>query len=285
MSQPTHARDVPPSTCTALTIAHWSAERIKGAGIVMELLSFGTLALAVAITFFGGFVKGVVGFALPLIMISGLSTFLDPQLALAGLIFPVLATNVTQAVRGGLQPALAAVRQFWRYLLVVCLAIVVFAQLVTSLSPQLFSLILGIPVVALSLIQLLGVTFHIPMRHRWWSEWVVGLISGVMGGLTGNWGSTTVLYLLATEVPRNQQGVIQGTIYGIGSVMLFFGHLKSGILNADTAPFSALLLVPAFLGLWIGFAVQDRLPTAAFKRAILVVLLVAGVNLIRKGLA
>jgi len=38
------------------------------------------------------------------------------------------------------------------------------------------------------------------------------------------------------------------------------------------------------LGMWVGFAVQDRLPAVAFKRAILIVLLVAGANLIRKGL-
>ena len=61
----------------------------------MELMSLGAFALAVTITFFGGFVKGVVGFALPLIMISGLSTFLDPQLALAGIILPIVAANVT----------------------------------------------------------------------------------------------------------------------------------------------------------------------------------------------
>ncbi|MEN8935743.1 MAG: sulfite exporter TauE/SafE family protein [Planktotalea arctica] len=250
----------------------------------MELMSLGAFALAVAITFFGGFVKGVVGFALPLIMISGLSTFLDPQLALAGIILPIVAANVTQTLRAGIRPAIAAARQFWRYLIVVCVMILLAAQLVTSLSPQLFSLILGVPVVVLSLIQLAGMTFHIAQRHRWWTEWVAGIISGTMGGLTGNWGSTTVLYLLATDVPRGQQGVVQGVIYGLGSLMLLVAHLKSGILNGETAPFSAALLIPSLLGMWIGFAVQDRLPAAVFKRAILVVLLVAGANLIRKGL-
>jgi len=167
---------------------------------------------------------------------------------------------------------------------VVCVMILLAAQLVTSLSPQVFSLVLGIPVVVLSVIQLAGVSFHIAQRHRWWTEWIAGLISGAMGGLTGNWGSTTVLYLLATDVPRAQQGVVQGVIYGLGSFMLLVAHLKSGILNLDTAPFSAALLIPSMLGMWVGFAVQDRLPAVAFKRAILIVLLVAGANLIRKGL-
>ena len=92
------------------------------------------------------------------------------------------------------------------------------------------------------------------------------------------------MYLLGTDVPRAQQGVVQGVIYGLGSFMLLVAHLKSGILNLDTAPFSAALLIPSMLGMWVGFAVQDRLPAVAFKRAILIVLLVAGANLIRKGL-
>ena len=42
--------------------------------------------LAMAITLFAGVVKGAVGFAMPMIMISGFSSFLTPELALAGLI-------------------------------------------------------------------------------------------------------------------------------------------------------------------------------------------------------
>ena len=62
-------------------------------GDVIETLPLTILVIAMAITLFGGFVKGTVGFALPLIMISGLSTILPPQIALAALILPAALTK------------------------------------------------------------------------------------------------------------------------------------------------------------------------------------------------
>ena len=57
--------------------------------------------LAIAVTLFAGFVKGAVGFAMPMIMISAFSSFLPPETALAGLILPTVVTNLSQAFRQG----------------------------------------------------------------------------------------------------------------------------------------------------------------------------------------
>ena len=65
-------------------------------------------------------------------------------------------------------------------------------------------------------------------------EYAAGILSGMLGGLTGTWGPPTVLYLLALGTPRDRQMSVQGVIYGLGSVMLFLGHVQSGVLNAQT---------------------------------------------------
>lgn len=253
-------------------------------GRTLPELALQIWVFAVGVTLFAGIVKGVIGFAMPLIMVSGLTTVLEPRLAVAGIIIPVVISNGMQTFRRGFAPAIAAMRDYWRYLVVVCAAIAVFAQLVPRIDPQVFYLIIGVPVVALSVIQLLGVQFHIPPRSRWWAEWLAGLISGVLGGLAGMWGPTTVLYLLAVDTAKERQIVVQGVIYGVGAVTLLFAHLRSGILNGDTAPFSAALLLPALFGMWLGFRIQDRLDQAAFRKATLAVLVIAGLNLIRRGL-
>lgn len=239
---------------------------------------------ALAVTLFAGFVKGAVGFAMPLIMISGLTVVLDPRLAVAAIILPIVISNGLQTFRTGMGPALEAVRGAWRYVVAVCIAIAVFAQIVPHIDPQAFYLILGIPVVAISIVQLVGVRLHIPEESRWWAEWVAGILSGVLGGLAGTWGPTTILYLLAIDMQKTRQIVVQGVIYGAGSVTLFGAHIASGILNPSTAPFSALMVVPALAGMWLGFKVQDRLDQALFRRAVLAVLIVAGLNLVRRGL-
>lgn len=250
----------------------------------MPELELAIWAAVVAVTLVSGLVKGAIGLGQPLIMVSGLTIVLEPNLAIAGLLMPIVTSNLMQTFRTGVAPAIAAMKDFWRYTLIVCVAIAAFAQVVPRLDPHLFYLVLGVPIVGLSLIQLLGVRIHIPERSRGWAEWVVGLISGSIGGLTGTWGPTTVLYLLAIDTPKARQVVVQGVIYGIGAVVLFVAHIKSGILNWDTAPFSALLLIPSVIGMWIGFKIQDRLDQSLFRKATLVLLTVAGLNLIRRGL-
>jgi uncharacterized membrane protein YfcA len=250
----------------------------------MPELDLAVWTAVIAVTLVSGLVKGSIGLGQPLIMVSGLTIVLEPNLAIAGLLMPIVVSNLMQTFRTGIGPAVAAMKDFWRYTLIVCVAIAAFAQIVPRLDPQVFYLVLGVPVVGLSLIQLLGVRVHISQANRGWAEWVVGLISGSIGGLTGTWGPTTVLYLLAIDTPKARQVVVQGVIYGIGAVVLFFAHVKSGILNWETAPFSASLLIPSVIGMWIGFQIQDRLDQSLFRKATLVLLTVAGLNLIRRGM-
>ena len=98
------------------------------------------------------------------------------------------------------------------------------------------------------------------------------------------WGSPTVLYLLAVDTPKARQMVAQGVIYGLGAIALLVGHLQSGVLNSQTLPFSLSLVVPSFLGMWLGFKLHDRLDQERFRKMTLIVLTFAGLNLIRKGL-
>ncbi|WP_375551519.1 sulfite exporter TauE/SafE family protein [Rhodophyticola porphyridii] len=250
----------------------------------LNLMPLWAFVAALAVTFLAGFVKGAVGFALPLIMISGLSLFLEPQLAIAGILLPVVLSNFLQAGRFGLTQIRAVVIEYWRYILIVCIMILFVSQFVTVIPAQVFYLILGVPVMILSLIQLFGVRFHVPPARRRIAEWGIGAFAGGLGGLTGTWGPPTVLYLIALETPKAKQMLVQGVVYGLGSVSLLIGHLQSGVLNTVTAPFSAALLIPAFLGMQVGFWLSDRLDAEVFRKITLIVLVVAGANLVRRGL-
>ena len=90
------------------------------------LLSCGIAVLA-------GIIKGMVGFGMPLVMISGLSTFLAPDLALAGLILPTLVSNGVQALRHGRAAVWKSMQRFRVFLLVGGVAMVIAAQFVRFL--------------------------------------------------------------------------------------------------------------------------------------------------------
>jgi uncharacterized membrane protein YfcA len=187
-------------------------------------------------------------------------------------------------MRFGLTEAKSAIAEYWRYVVIVCVMILFVAQFVTHIPTQIMYLVLGLPVVLLSLIQLTGVRFHIPPSRRRLAEWGVGALAGGLGGLTGTWGPPTVLYLVALETPKARQMLVQGVVYGLGSVSLLLGHLHSGVLNAETVGLSAVLMIPAYLGMQVGFWLGDRLDPDVFRNATLVVLVVAGANLVRRGI-
>lgn len=239
--------------------------------------------LAIAITLLAGFVKGAVGFAMPMIMISGLGSFLSPELALAALIIPTVLSNLMQVMRGGLAEAWRAAQQFRRYIIILLVIIVLSAQLVRVLPTSVMFLMVGIPITLISITQIMGWRPHIRPEMRARTEAAVAVFAGTIGGVAGVWGPPTTAYLTAIDTPKTEQIRVQGVIFGIGAVVLFFSHLESGVLNAVTLQFSMWMVVPAVTGMLIGFQFQDKLDQVKFRKVTLFVLVVAGLNLVRRG--
>ncbi|MEQ3624641.1 MAG: sulfite exporter TauE/SafE family protein [Celeribacter sp.] len=243
-----------------------------------------TLIIALAIGLLAGFVKGAVGFAMPMILISGLGSILSAELALAALILPALVTNVMQALRQGAGAAAASARRFWLFLSVCGLFLLGSAQLVRVLSTEALFLLIGLPIVGFAVLQLAGWHLRLTASQRRPAELIMGAMAGFIGGLSGVWGPPTVAYLTAIDTPKQEQIRVQGVVYGVGAVLLALAHLRTGVLNAQTLPLSVLMLVPALGGMVIGQMLQDRLDQKKFRKITLLVLAVAGLNLIRRSL-
>lgn len=248
-------------------------------------ITLATLALACCVAVFAGVIKGMVGFAMPMIMISLLGSFLPPELALAALILPTLATNGVQALREGPSAAGAAVRDFRVFLGVGMVALLIGAQMVAILPARVLLAMIGGPILVFALLQLAGWRPRPAAGNRTAVEVAVGAVAGFIGGMSGVWGPPTVMLLTALETPKAAQMRIQGVIYGLGAVALTVAHVGSGILTLRTAAFSALMIVPALVGMRLGFALSDRFDQATFRRATLAVLLIAALNLLRRAWA
>ncbi len=253
---------------------------------VTEFLSipFEIWAMALAVTLLAGVVKGAVGFAMPMIMISGISSFTAPEFALAALILPTVMTNAMQLFRGGMDGAFQSLRPMLWFFVAMMICLVLSAQIVPHLPPNVLLLAIGIPVTALTVVQLAGWRPHVRAAIRRPVELLVGAFAGTIGGIGGVWGPPTVLYLTAIDTPKAQQLRIQGALYGSGSVVLLASHIRSGVIDSRTVWFSAAMLIPAFVGMLMGFRLHDRLDQERFRTVTLIVLVVAGLNLVRRGL-
>jgi len=247
------------------------------------MLSNWNVALILIVALCAGLVKGLVGFAMPTVMIAGLSTILPPDLALAGLILPTLASNLWQALRQGARAALASVRRFRVFLLAGGLVMVLSAQFVPVLPPWAMFLLIGPLVTLYALATLAGRGLRLG-RDGARGEAGMGALAGLFGGISGIWGPPTVAMLTARGTPKSEQMRVQGVIYGLGSGLLLASHLGSGVLRAWTLPLSLALVPPALAGMAIGLWLHDRIDQDRFRTATLWVLLLAGANMIRRGL-
>ncbi len=248
--------------------------------------TYGMLVMAAvfAVTLFAGFTKGAVGFALPMIMISGIGSLISAEVAIAGLILPAFVTNIQQSLRQGLASARESFRKYWKLNAILLVMIYLCAQLVALFPEWLLFLILGIMVTLFALLQLSGWKAKIRDGMTNVVEVAAALVAGFFGGLSGVWGPPILMYLIARGAPKDEMMRVQGISFLVGSIVLVAAHVQSGVLNASTLPFSALLVIPALIGQKVGQMLHDRLEVDKLKRLILFVLLVAGLNLLRRGI-
>jgi uncharacterized membrane protein YfcA len=232
----------------------------------------------------GGFAKGVVGFALPLIGLSLAGAFVPYQVAVALLILPMLVSNLVQALRQGIGPALETLRRFWLLNVVLVIMIALAAQLVVALPDRFLFGLLGVTVSAFGASQLVGWRMRFPARHRLAVEVAVGVVAGFFGGLSGIWGPPIVMYLIANDLPKIELVRAQSLSFLLGSVVLTLAHLRTGVLNSVTLPASAWMVVPTMAAMLVGYRVHDRLDQELFRRLTLLVLVLSGLNLVRRAL-
>jgi len=76
----------------------------------------------------------------------------------------------------------------------------------------------------------------------------------------------------------------QSLSFLLGSAVLFLAHLHSGVLNPVTLPVSAWMTLPAMLAMFVGYRVHDRLDQRRFLTLTLAVLVLTGLNLMRRAL-
>jgi len=255
-------------------------------GLDAFLADHGTAAvLGAALAFAaGGFAKGVVGFALPLIAVSIAGSFLPYEVAVALLVVPTLVSNVSQTLRQGLGPALETMRTFWWMNLLLMAMIALSAQLVVALPDRLLFGILGAAVCTFGMTQLAGWRLHFRPEHRRRVETAVALVGGFFGGISGIWGPPLVMYLLASGLPKAEMIRAQSLSFLLGAVVLLFAYLHTGVLDSTTLPASAWMVVPTMAAMVLGYRVHDRLDQDRFRKVTLLVLVVTGLNLLRRAI-
>lgn len=240
----------------------------------------GTLALIAAIYLAGGFVKGAIGFGLPLVTISVLPFFLPVDLALALNSVVLLAVNAVQTVRAG--ETGAAFRLATPMLVGTALATPFGVWLATALPGPVLMLVLGCFVIAFSILGLLAISPKLSSTTR--NGVLVGGVGGIVGAVSSAPGPVFVMYLVGLRLPRQRFMALMGLLMGAVGAFLAVGFLITGVLDGPRLALGVGLLVPATAGFLIGDHFARRVPEEAFRKIVLAMLVVLGVAIVRRAI-
>ena len=229
-----------------------------------------------------GCVKGVIGLGLPLTSIAILGTVMDLRQAIPLIVVPVLVTNAFQAMQGGMLAR--QFRRFWSLNLTLCAGTWGGTVLLFIIDPAVLLITLGIVVVGYALINLFAVRVRVPADRESWMSPVVGVFSGILTGATGSVGAPIAIYMQALGLEKAAFLQAVSLSFFITAVVWIAALIDQSAFDRATTMVALFAVIPAFVGMWTGQVLRERLSEAKFRHWVFVFLAIVGANLIVKGI-
>ena len=240
-----------------------------------------TLPLLIAAVFaLAGVVKGLVGLGLPTISMALLTLMITPAEAAALLIVPSLLTNVWQIRPWGALGSM--LRRLAPLQLGVCVGTLTGAWALGAPAGAWAVVCLGAALISYGLWGLAGARMCVrPMAERWLGP-LVGVVTGAVTAATGVFVIPAVPYLQALGLERDELIQAMGISFTVSTLALAAGLYFNARYSPATFGASALMLLPAVLGMVAGQHLRLRLSSALFRPFFLGSLILLGIHLIAK---
>lgn len=228
----------------------------------------------------GGLVKGVVGLGLPMIAVPVIGSMMDPRSAIATMIIPILGSNLIQALRGG--HGIDTPRRIAGFLIPLIAGSVCGVLLLTSLPTTWVALILAALVSLFSVLILVGWKPVLPPGIERRIRVPVGLVAGLTGGMSSFFGPTVVPYLISLGLPAGELVRAMGWVFLLGELPVFLGLAVRGYAPPLVWMLSAAGWAVVTLAMAAGSRLRSRMSESMFMRLVGSMLLLIGLNMIRR---
>jgi uncharacterized membrane protein YfcA len=243
-----------------------------------ETLDLTVIAVAAVGFYLGGLLKGVVGMGLPLVAIPIVALVMPvakaiPLMLASGYVMNLIQVKQTWHARTSIRPYVPA-------LIGIAIGIAAGVHFATS-APE--SWVRGVLGAVVLIYVFLGVA-HIELPARFvqtrWAGFSMGGLTGLSGGMTGGFGATLAMYLLACGLEKDRFVWLIGLLMFIGSIILSLSLAAAGNLGMDQALGTMAVLLPSWLGLTTGGYIRRKVSQQVFRNIALVALSVMGLSLL-----
>jgi len=151
--------------------------------------------------------------------------------------------------------------------------------LLTYLNPTYVRTGVGVMLVAYSTYFLARPHFK-PISAGRGADLCIGVLNGILGGMTGLSGPIITVWCQIRGWPRNDQRAIYQPVILSAFVLTAVSLAVAGTVTADLARIYLYGLPSLAAGLWLGLHLYGRLDETAFRKVILILLLLSGLVLI-----
>lgn len=243
----------------------------------MNTLTIELICLLFATFLAAGVVKGVTGMGLPTVAMGVLGATMSPLTAAAILIIPSFVTNVWQMLAG--QGTLRLMRRLWAMMLCIVIGTLLGTRLLVIVDPAWAGRALGLALIAYAAYALLLPTLSVPERFESWLSPVIGMITGLLTGVTGIFTLPAVPYVQSLGLQKDELVQALGLSFTVSTVALAGGLLAQDAFRLDQLGLSVLAVIPALAGMWLGSIVRQKISPKTFRRFFLLFLVVLGLEL------
>ena len=240
-----------------------------------------TITTVMVVFLLAGGVKGVVGLGLPTVAVALLSAAFGIEVALPLLVIPSFVTNVWQGAIGG--HAMPLFRRFGAALAIIPVATWIGYHYVFVAAPEAMERVLGAVLIVYAGIGLRTARLALPAGSESMLTPVIGLVNGLVTGVTGTFVVPIVMYLEALGLDRDQLVQMMGIAFSVSTAALAGVLILHGAYRIDAGYVSAAAVVPAVAGMMAGARLRARLTPAAFRKWLLAALGVVGLKLLVFG--
>lgn len=245
-------------------------------------LSPAALAIILCAFLVGGFLKGALGFGLPLLTMATVTLVAPVPVGLALNAVVTTILNVAQSAEGG--RARPVIARFWPLHASLPAGVAVGAAFLATVDEAGLRLVLGLLVLAYVATTAFGLRLRIaPARERA-AGVLTGLVGGVVAALTTANGPVLLMYLLGIDLDRTDFRVAIGQMFLASGLLAGAVFVALGLLDAERAALGLICLIPAAFGVWAGLRLGRRLDPRLFRAAVLAGLGAIGLNYTLRGL-
>lgn len=234
------------------------------------------LLLFVLATFLGGFVSGFSGFAMG-IVVSGVWLHLITPTQTAAMIagFGLLTQGY----------GIAKLRHEWRWQSIwplttgTAIGIPVGVMLLTHINPVWVRCGVGVLLVLYAIYSLARPPIG-PLKIGTPADIAIGICNGLLGGLTGLGGIISTISCQWRGWPKDKQRAVFQPVLFAAFVIIAISQFIAGSYTAETVKLYGIGLPFMIAGIWIGFSLYGIIGDETFRKAVLILVLLAGISLI-----